>query len=319
MKVYTYVLAALPLLGWGDAQPNFQAEEPSSDLPWLTGTLLTPAENTVPYQRWNIQPYFTFNAQYGQYDPKWDVHELLNNQYAIQSTTYIEYGIAPRLDLQVIPQFAWQATAGASDWVLGDVGLILDLQLLYSKKGHYWPNLKLLLAAEIPLGRYERLNPQKRGMDIGGGGSFDPTVGLAAGEVFQLSPIHFIRVRTFTGYTVPNSVTVHGLNVYGGGEGTSGVVYPGAQLIGILGVEYTMTINWVLACDLAYVHQNKQHFKGKTLYPMQAPSSEQFSLAPALEYNWNDSIGLISGVWFSAAGRNSAAFAEWMTSMNFYF
>ncbi len=52
---------------------------------------------------------------------------------------------------------------------------------------------------------------------------------------------------------------------------------------------------------------------------MKAPSSEQWSLAPAIEYDWSTHFGVISGVWFTVAGRNAPAFANWVTAANFYF
>ena len=49
----------------------------------------------------------------------------------------------------------------------------------------------------------------------------------------------------------------------------------------------------------------KTRFKGKTLVPNTAPPAAQFSLAPAIEYNWSSDIGIIFGPWFTIAGRNA--------------
>jgi hypothetical protein len=45
----------------------------------------------------------------------------------------------------------------------------------------------------------------------------------------------------------------------------------------------------------------------------------QYSLAPAIEYNWNIDLGVISGVWFTFAGKNAEAFASWVTALNYYY
>jgi hypothetical protein len=36
----------------------------------------------------------------------------------------------------------------------------------------------------------------------------------------------------------------------------------------------------------------------------------QISFAPEVEYNFSQSSGLLAGVWFTVAGKNSSAFAS---------
>jgi hypothetical protein len=125
-------------------------------------------------------------------------------------------------------------------------------------------------------------------------------------------------------YTYPNAVHVKGINVFGGGKDPRGKVYPGPYLLTILGLEYTLTRNWALALDIEYLHTDHTRFsdtKGATeskKNQVGLPSSEQFSLAPAIEYNWSANFGIISGVWFSIAGRNTAAFANGIVAVSFY-
>ena len=91
-----------------------------------------------------------------------------------------------------------------------------------------------------------------------------------------------------------------------------------------LAFEYTLTQNWALALDVLYVHNNHTRFsghKGSTYgipNSVGGPSSEQFSLAPALEYNWSSNCGVIAGVWFSVAGRNTADFINGVVAINIY-
>jgi hypothetical protein len=48
------------------------------------------------------------------------------------------------------------------------------------------------------------------------------------------------------------------------------------------------------------------------------PSSSQYSLAPAIEYNWSQNIGLIGGVWFTVAGQNISQFNSIVIALNYY-
>ncbi len=317
------IVGFCPFLLFADAPAYYQSALPQNpqylDLPWLTGTLLSPSENVLALGQWNIEPYLVLNNQYGSYDGHWHSRSLPHSFYSLQVAPFFQYGIANRFDVQVVPQFSWNHTQGASQWTWGDLGAIIDYQLLYMKEGDWWPNIKLSLGASAPLGKYQNLSLKKKGTDKGGTGSINPSVGIVMGRVFQFTSFHFLRSRLFFEYTVPTAVHVKGLNTYGGGKGTRGVVYPGQLFTAIFGNEYSLSANWVLSCDLQYLHQNKQHFKGRTAVSMKLPSSEGWSLAPALEYNWNSSIGVISGVWFSFAGRNAPAFANWVSAVNVSF
>lgn len=91
-------------------------------------------------------------------------------------------------------------------------------------------------------------------------------------------------------------------------------------------MEYSITLNWVAAIDLNYIHINKSTFRGKlgTIAPgvpamVGFKASEQFSLAPALEYNWSEKIGVIAGVWFTVLGRNQFDFTSGVAAFNWYY
>ncbi len=49
------------------------------------------------------------------------------------------------------------------------------------------------------------------------------------------------------------------------------------------------------------------------------PSSDQLSIAPAIEYNINDVSGFIGGGWFAVTGRNSPNFASVIISYTIMF
>ncbi len=70
--------------------------------------------------------------------------------------------------------------------------------------------------------------------------------------------------------------------------------------------------------DFYYQHNNKNRFSGTPSATAIRPSSESFSLAPALEYNWSANIGLIGGVWFTVGGRNTSRFVSGVLAFNVY-
>ena len=286
-------------------------------LPWFTGPLLAPSAHIIPPGHWNIEPYIFATTTYGTYDASWG-RERETHFHTCNVQIPIQYGPGDPIDLQVTPQFSWNQTRGASEWVVNDLPFGVDIQLVTDKKGEWWPAVKISLKASAPIGKYQKLNSHKRGTDVGGTGTWSENAGIAFSRLFELCDEKYFGARLYFGYTFPNSLHVKGLNAYGGGKGTEGRVHPGNSFVSIVGLEYTLTKHWVLACDFQYLHNNKTRFKGKTIQSVGGPSSEQWSLAPAIEYNWSPNLGLIAGVWFSAAGRNAPDFASGVVALNIY-
>jgi hypothetical protein len=92
-----------------------------------------------------------------------------------------------------------------------------------------------------------------------------------------------------------------------------------------VGLEYSLTRNWVLATDVLNTYTNKTWFKGRPGVTASGEpagigmhSSNRISLAPAIEYNFSDLFGIIAGCWFTVAGRNSGDFVSGVIAFNWY-
>lgn len=294
------------------------ADDIPADLPWLTGPLLCPSAHVIPQGHLNFEPYLFGTTVFGAYDAHWHSFSI-PNFYSISSVSPIQYGLPGRFDVQVVPQFSWNHTDGASQWVINNLPLVLDFQILTNHSGRWWPTIKFTASVSAPIGKYDQLDPNKLGTDAGGNGSWNPSVGIVFSRLFTFDPTHFLSTRFFCGYSFPTSVHVHGLNAYGGDPLTHGTVSPGNSLTAIVGMEYTPTPHWAVACDFQYFHQNATTFNGFSILPVGNPvSSDQFSIAPAFEYNWSAYVGLIAGAWFSIAGRNAVQFASGVVAVNIY-
>lgn len=287
--------------------------------PWFTGPLLAPSSIVIPLGHYNIEPYIYAVANTAKYDANWHTvkMETFWNNYFQPS---FQFGIAPRLDFQFNPTVYYNTTRGVSSWQWGDMPIGIDLQL-YRGGGELtdWITaLKLALKETLPLGKYQKLNPEKFGTDVGGQGSWQTGLGLIWGNLFYLGKGRFVATRFSFSYTLPAPVRVKNLNAYGGGPGTRGTVYPAQNFTIDLGSEWGLTQNWVFALDVVASWSGKVRFKGDTAVKNTAPASAQFSLAPAIEYNWNANLGIIFGPWFTFAGRNSERFASAIFALNYY-
>ncbi len=287
--------------------------------PWFTGPLFAPSGHTIPQGQWNFEPYIYFTALTGSYDKNWHPHST-PHFYITNLQLYTQVGLTPWLDFQITPQFFYNEKQGAHSFCFGDMPIGFDIQIYEDSPEYWYPAIKMSLTTTIPFGKYQHFNPKKNGTEASGTGSWLPTASIVFSHQFNPFPDHFFVPRIAFAYTVPYCVYIKGYNVYGGGKGTRGKVYPGNNFSIDFGFEYNFTQKWVLATDVIYNQSNKTRFSGKPGNPEfhGSPSSEQFSLAPALEYNWSANIGLIGGVWFSVAGRNAKQLVSGILALNIY-
>ncbi len=297
---------------------TFCKPHPNLYCPWFTSPLIIPFRYVVEYPLTLLEPYLYITTEYAKYDNHWTTRSNPNFVSTSISLIY-DYGFYPRFDYQIMGQFSWNQTQGVSDWVINDTLLYLDYQFLMEDYCKWYPSIKLGFIGVLPTGKYQRLNPKKLETDLGGLGNWAPGLLAVFSKRFILGS-HFFYPMFSASYNLGVPVNVKGANAYGGGHGTKGRIHPGNELTLIFSYEFTFNQNWVLACDHIYIHRNRSRFSGRVgktngvPNTVGEPSSEQFSLAPAIEYNWSANGGVITGVWFTVAGRNSEAFASYVTA-----
>lgn len=319
-------LLALPLLGKGGSVPVSQNKK-SGDMdkvePWFTGPLLAPDGHTVPAGHVNIEPYFFWTDQYGTYGHK----VQRSSNAATQSWNPLldfTVGLLSFMDFQGIFQVMHNRESGAHTTRLGDTSLILGFQVANDDPtSGWWPDIRLTVTESFPSGQYLKLNPKKKGTDATGSGSYQTSPGMIIQKLWHVRNYNFLRTRLFLSYTVPSKVHVKGFNTYGGGYGSKASVKPGEKFTGIFAFEYALTRNLVLASDFQFIWAQQNRITVSTgsasEYNARTNSeSYQFSVAPALEWNFNENVGLIAGVWLSAFGHDSSDFVSAVIALNIY-
>jgi len=286
-----------------------------SNEPWLTGPIITPSARVVPQGHFNLEPYFFWTTAHGVYDNHGHVVKTPVFHQALTQMVY-KVGLTENIDLEGLFQWAYNRTEGQSASVFGDIPVGFDIQLL--KEGKSTPYLKVTIQETFPTGKYNNLDPNKLGTDRGGFGTYATTVGIGASKTIFFGDHHYLRWRTFISAAFLSSVNVKGTNAFGGGIGTKGRVSPGNVYGFVFGAEYTLSLNWALAFDYNISYANRDKFKGRTLTVVGSPYSVEMSIAPAIEYNWSDSMGIIIGPWFSIGGRNANRFASAVAAFNYY-
>lgn len=313
-----FIILCSPLLGFTSTpdMPHISSPEP-----WFTGSLLTPGANIVPKGHYNIQPYLFFTNTYGHYNAHWKNHSI-PRLFVGSFILDIHFGLSKICDFHFNPMVLYKHQEHIHAWSFGDIPISIGFQLYQNIPAR--TAIKLRLLANLPTGKYQNLAPSKKGLDTGGLGGYFPGIGLVIGQTFAMGGSQFLATRLSLSYRFPTPVHVKGLNAYGGDPQTKGKIFPGQDFVSLLGLEWSFTQHFVLACDVEYAHFQKTRFKRKKGYLNGVPhlihsfSKEQLSIAPALEYNFNKNLGIIAGCWFSLAGRNTPAFASGVISLNIY-
>lgn len=302
--------------------------------PWFTGPILSASGNITEFGHWNVQPYFSTIARTGFYQNNWKskpIETLWNLQFRIPAWI----GFAPRCDFRISPVWNWNRRKNQTEWTLSDWTAQLNIQLLRDElpSTSWLPSAKISIRQTFPLGKYKNLNPKKLGTDSNGLGSWTTAVSLNTSKLFHIQGLHYLNLYLDFLYAIPTSVHVKGFNAYGGGYGTLGTINPAKSFQIFFAFEYSLTQNWAFACDAVGIWNSKIGFSGMTgidpaddqnIDPLGLPAvidrlpSIQYSLAPAIEYSWNENIGIVAGAWFTVAGKNISSFSSGIISFNYY-
>lgn len=292
--------------------------------PWYTGPLITPGASMVPVGKGFVQPYLFVIDNYAAYNSNRKSVSLTSKKIELQAPAIIQAGITDSFDITVgFGGFAnWQAGEFGGGW--GD--MTVEPGFSINKETPWTPEAKVVITQNFPTGKYQNLSFNGLGLNATGSGAWSTSVGFIIAKVILWKTKHPMNMRLFMGYQRSPDVDVQNFNAYGGGRGTRGTVSPGDKFSVDFGYEYSFNQKWVFATDIVYTTTKSTTFRGTrgvaddgTPAVVGGPSSDNLSLSPALEYNFNSNIGLIAGAWFSVYGRNSLNFAGGVISATILF
>lgn len=288
--------------------------------PWYTGPLITPSASMMPPGWGNFQPYIYMIGNYAKYNIERKPIALADNLYQFLSQNIVQIGITKSMDVIIIPSAEGQWQAGQSGGGFLDLPIALGWPIVLQSL--YVPQIKFSIQETFPTGRYQNLSSNGLALSGVGAGSYQTQFSLAFSKVILWSYKHPMNLRLVFAYTVATAVHVKGFNFQGGGYGTRGTVHLGNKFATDLGIEWSINQPWVLCLDVVYTAQNETKFNG---YPgtlkdgapatVGSPYQDNLSLAPGIEYNWNENLGVLGGAWFSVYGRNSLAFVQGIFSV----
>jgi hypothetical protein len=282
------------------------ASTQSRDDAWWTGPLLAASPGTLTPGHFLIEPYLFDAIPQGHYDNDGNRRPVPHaNDFGSQS--YLLYGLTDKVGVGLIPRFAYNDLGegrGSSKVGMGDVTVQAQYGLTQFHPGSWIPTTAFVLQETLPIGKYDQLGD--RPANGVGAGAYSTNVALYSQYFFWMPNGRILRTRFDVSYSISGSAGVRDVSVYGTEEGFRGRARPGNVTVANAAGEYSLTRNWVLAMDVVYEHDGSTHVYGSGLN-VNSGTAHTWSLAPAIEYNFNSRVGIIAGAKFTVAGRNATA------------
>jgi len=257
-----------------------------------TGPLLASNAETLPRGHVYTEPYFFDGISGGDHHPG--------------SSGFYQYGLRDNWTVGMQPFFSVGTERFNRGAAIGDFKLLSQVRLIHFTPDHQVPSVALVTNLIVPTGKHDRLGTLKNGH---GSGAFAPEVGINVQQYFLLKNGRLLRARINVLHDFPLRTKVAGRSVYGTDNGFRGHARPGAKTSLILGAEYSVSKEWVLALDIERDQWGKTKVKGRNAsgapIDQTSPKSWNVGFAPAVEYNWSDRAGAIVGVWIVPKGHNT--------------
>ncbi len=310
----------------GTTSDTGTAPQQSLDQAWWTGPLLAPAAGTLPQGHWLIEPYLYDLITYGQFDRDGTLSST-GAAHDIGNQSYIEYGLVNGFTLGLIPRLGFHESSAGQDssgFTMGDITLQGAYGLTQFQPGSWLPATSLVIGETFPTGKYDRLDGQTDGAL--GSGAYSTTVSLYSQTYLWMPNGRILRTRLDLSYELSRWASVRGMSIYGTSSGFNGRARPGQTFVADLAFEYSLIQQWVLATDFNWEHDGNTRVEGGYVpsvlpsYLVQDSGSDDLLyLAPAVEYNWSGSMGVIAGARIAALGRNIGATVTPVAAVNMYF
>jgi hypothetical protein len=289
------------------------AERQSLEDALWTGPIIAAGAGTLPRGHFLVEPYVFDAIGYGRYDADGDRHHTPDS-HSYGSLTYLLYGLADRFTVGLIPTFGFNKSADgeSSEIGFGDLALQAQYRLTQFEPGKWLPTSSVVVQQSLPTGKYDRLGD--RPADGMGNGAWSTTVAWYSQYYFWMPNGRILRTRLNLSRTFAGDTDVDGVSVYGTPDGFHGRARPGDSYSITSAWEYSVTRNWVLALDILYQRDDSTAVRGfiagqssSSEFRRDYASSWRVGFAPAVEFNWNEHVGIIVGARWFGAGRNTTA------------
>lgn len=286
------------------------------------GSLLCDPPTAIPYGRFLLRNFLSFDDHEGIYENNWTGHSRPDcyNSYQYQFQGF--FGLNSFFDLSLSSRVYFTHKGRYAYCNTGDLVAGLDFQLLEEEKISFLPGIKWAVREVFPLGNYRLFNPKRGSMEKTGSGCFATQMALFFYKGYTLSCDWMVSTTIELQYQINSPVTAKGFHAYGGGFGANGKILVGNAWQSLMNVQLFYRQSIVLSLDALYEHQDGSNFygyPGLSLFSKACkthwPSSERVSLAPSFTYQFPSQMGIMIGSWFSVCGKSAEQFVQYMANL----
>lgn len=311
------MVAAIFLASAGTAAAQQNDSEAAIRAQWFTGTLLSPSPGVPRKGVLGVEPYLIDKHGIGVFDANGILHSAPVGVEQLRSFTSVNYGFTNSFSVQVTPAVAHVSHDGDVQTGLADFPIKIHYRPIAGALDFWHPSLTTTFGITLPLGKFEHLRHSADGF---GTGAYMAMEELELQQRFT-TWLHPHRLRMWARVSQPlNTVDLHGISSYGTAQGFLGTVVPGSSAELGIGDEVGLDQQWALALDILQDFAKGPHVRGQGMTnPMADIEGSVFWVAPAVEYNPTEHIGIIVGVEISMAGRNSPSQVIPQIAVNMFF
>lgn len=291
----------------------------------FTGPLVTPNAAALSAGTGNFESYLIHTESHAYYDLDGTRHTQHPGSHQWLMLLQFNYGITDRFSAELDLGSAYnvsgrQHSDGARQT---DTKVKLQYMLIAPGADGNGTAVSASYAHTFPTGRYDRLGDNP--LNGTGNGASSNQLAIFAQHRLVLDNGHTMRLRGLLGWgPSPNRVSIDGTSAHGTSSDFLGSARLGRTLSISTAAEYALSAHWALAMDLTWDHQRGSRIRGwqcpssGSCEAVEHPGSSQwtYSVAPAIEYNFNSDIGVIAGAQLSFAGHNSAAYVAPQIALN---
>ena len=299
---------------WAEGEPTSKTFDRTTQTikPWFTGALLANSSVVADPGQLVMQPlqfYMQNKSSYVKQLGDLSTHEEINDITSLQ----LLLGLSDYADFMVNTNYSHNNLDFIKTNYLGNTNVLFGLQMARQDLDKLQPNIRLTYQQTIPTGHYT-FNPLANGTaSVGGLNGYQSNFGLNFGWLTEPVYGHYL-VSTFNfNYLYANAV--HLLNPGSAVLNVIGHSKPGDLISTDIAFEFNLTQHWAVSLEAFLSKRLLTHFSGvvttNTLSrtgDIYIKSINQYSFAPALEYNVNDHFGFIGSVWFTIGGVNNPNF-----------
>lgn len=304
------------------------ADERTLDGINFMGPLITSNPAGIPKGHVFVEPYLVRIDSDRYFDGEGRRHASDARNSAWLTVVPIAYGLGQRVTAQVNLS-ASRAETGSErsrGFRAGDTTAMVQYLLQAPNADGTRPAISASISQRYATGSYDRIDGNP--LNAQGDGVQRTTFGLGMQQVVWLPNGRPLRWRgQLSASPAPARVAINDHSVYGTPAGFRGNVAPGS-LIGLSAAgEYSFSSQWVGVFEFTVSRQSDRQLSGYApgadgsmqRIDERRPGSRNVTLAPAVQYHFSPNVGLIAGVEFTVAGRNTGSYINPQVALGMFF